>query len=236
MPTSLRRVGASEVRGTMHPAVSVVIPAFNAAAYVNEAIDSVLQQSYKPIEVIVVDDGSEDGTQQVIAPYKNKVMYLRKERGGPSSARNVGIRVASGEWIGLLDADDLWLPNFLEKLAPRKDRTVESFGKAVATCTAVALAMLGFAKIASAFTDKCCNLCSTTTCGGNLSQCAGTWCWTCPYKFKGACNLWNCIECYNRNALSNRLNSSCGACTGFCANPCDNIICSQIMQNSGTCN
>jgi GT2 family glycosyltransferase len=100
----------------MHPAVSVVIPAFNAAAYVNEAIDSVLQQSYKPIEVIVVDDGSEDGTQQVIAPYKNKVMYLRKERGGPSSARNAGIRVASGEWIGLLDADDLWLPDFVENL------------------------------------------------------------------------------------------------------------------------
>jgi glycosyltransferase involved in cell wall biosynthesis len=96
--------------------VSVVIPAFNAAAFLAEALDSVLAQTCQPLEVIVVDDGSEDQTPQVAAAFASKVTYIRKERGGPASARNAGIRAARGEWIAFLDADDIWMPGFLEKL------------------------------------------------------------------------------------------------------------------------
>lgn len=103
--------------------VSVVIPAFNAAAYLGEALESTLGQTYQPIEVIVVDDGSEDETPQVAAAYAGKVTYLRKQRGGPASARNAGIRVASGEWIAFLDADDVWMPNLLEKLVKGAEET-----------------------------------------------------------------------------------------------------------------
>lgn len=96
--------------------VSVVIPAFNSATYLGEALDSVLAQTYQPIEVIVVDDGSEDETAQVAAAYSGKITYIRKERGGPAAARNVGIREAKGEWIAFQDADDIWMPELLEKL------------------------------------------------------------------------------------------------------------------------
>ncbi len=96
--------------------VSVVIPAFNAAAYLGEALESVFAQTYQPLEVIVVDDGSEDDTPRVVAAYAGKVTYIRKQRGGPASARNAGIRAAKGEWIAFQDADDIWLPNLLGKL------------------------------------------------------------------------------------------------------------------------
>jgi glycosyltransferase involved in cell wall biosynthesis len=96
--------------------VTVVIPAFNAAAFLGEALDSVLAQTYQPLEVIVVDDGSEDETPQVAAAFASNVTYIRKERSGPASARNVGIRLARGEWIAFLDADDIWMPGLLEKL------------------------------------------------------------------------------------------------------------------------
>jgi glycosyltransferase involved in cell wall biosynthesis len=98
------------------PTVSVVIPAYNAKEFLGEALDSVLAQTYQPLEVIVVDDGSADETPQVVGPYAGKVTYMRKERGGPASARNAGIRAARGEWIAFLDADDVWMPGFLEKL------------------------------------------------------------------------------------------------------------------------
>jgi glycosyltransferase involved in cell wall biosynthesis len=96
--------------------VSVVIPAFNSAAYLREAIESVFRQTVKPLEVIVIDDGSEDRTFEAAAEFGNRITYLRKERGGPATARNIGIRAALGEWIAFLDADDIWMPNLLEKL------------------------------------------------------------------------------------------------------------------------
>lgn len=99
------------------PTVSVVIPAFNAAEFLAEALDSVLAQTYQPLEVIVVDDGSEDETPQVAAAYSGKVTYVRKPHGGGcGGTRNVGIRAARGEWIAFLDADDVWMPNLVEKL------------------------------------------------------------------------------------------------------------------------
>jgi glycosyltransferase involved in cell wall biosynthesis len=103
--------------------VSVVIPAYNAAEFLGEALDSVLAQTYQPLEVIVVDDGSEDESPQVVATYADKVTYIQKERAGPASARNIGIRASSGEWVAFLDADDLWMPTLLEKLVKKAVQT-----------------------------------------------------------------------------------------------------------------
>jgi glycosyltransferase involved in cell wall biosynthesis len=98
-----------------NPVVSVIIPAYNAAPWIGETIDSVLNQSFRDIEVIVVDDGSTDKTSEVVAKYQQKVKYIYKDNGGPSSARNVGILAARGEYIAFLDADDLWVASKLEQ-------------------------------------------------------------------------------------------------------------------------
>ncbi len=96
-----------------NPLVSIVIPAYNAAAYVREAVDSALAQTYAEKEVIVVDDGSTDGTAEVLASYRDAgaIVYVRQENKGLSAARNTGIRAAKGEFIALLDADDIFLPD-----------------------------------------------------------------------------------------------------------------------------
>ncbi len=92
--------------------VSVVIPAHNAARFIGEALDSVHAQTVRPIEVIVVDDGSTDGTAAIARA--RGVTVLSRTRGGPSAARNTGIRASSQPWIALLDADDMWEPSKLE--------------------------------------------------------------------------------------------------------------------------
>jgi glycosyltransferase involved in cell wall biosynthesis len=101
---------------TQKPTVSVVIPVFNGAEFLADALDSVLAQTYQPVEVNVVDDSSEDETPRIAAAYASKVTYVRQRRGGPACARNTGIRAASGDWIALLDQDDVWMPELLEKL------------------------------------------------------------------------------------------------------------------------
>ena len=90
------------------PLISCIIPVYNAEKYLGEAIESVLQQTYRPTEVIVVDDGSTDGTPSVVAQYENRVRSARQENAGPAAARNHGVRIAQGEFIAFLDADDLW--------------------------------------------------------------------------------------------------------------------------------
>jgi glycosyltransferase involved in cell wall biosynthesis len=80
---------------------------------VGEAIKSVLDQTYKNIEIIVVDDGSTDNTQEVLATFGDKIRVIRQENKGVSAARNAGIREARGEWLAFLDSDDLWLPEKL---------------------------------------------------------------------------------------------------------------------------
>ncbi|MGO9273601.1 MAG: glycosyltransferase family 2 protein [Terriglobia bacterium] len=97
-----------------NPKVSVVIPAYNAARWIAGTLDSVLAQTFRNFEVIVVDDGSSDETPQVVAGYGSRVRYLRKENGGAASARNVGIHASGGPYIAFLDADDLWLPEKLQ--------------------------------------------------------------------------------------------------------------------------
>lgn len=100
----------------MKQEVSVVIPAYNSARFVSEAIDSALSQSFKPLEVIVVDDGSRDGTRSVIERYGDKVRYIYQSNAGPAAARNKGVREAKSEWIAFLDSDDYWDIRHLEML------------------------------------------------------------------------------------------------------------------------
>ena len=94
--------------------VSVVIPAFNAAEFLPQVLESVFRQTHPPLEIIVVDDGSTDGTPETMQRFQGRVHYLRQDNGGPASARNRGILQARGEWIAFLDADDLWLPHRIE--------------------------------------------------------------------------------------------------------------------------
>jgi glycosyltransferase involved in cell wall biosynthesis len=96
------------------PLVSVVIPTYNYGHFVCQAVESALAQTYANIEVIVVDDGSTDDTVQRLAPYRDRIRYIHQENRGLSAARNMGIRHATGEWIALLDADDLWHPQKID--------------------------------------------------------------------------------------------------------------------------
>ena len=93
--------------------VSVVIPAYNAAQTLNRAIDSVLNQSVPVAEVIVINDGSTDGTAGIAREYGSAVRYFHQDNAGAAVARNRGVSEARGEWIAFLDADDEWLPNFI---------------------------------------------------------------------------------------------------------------------------
>lgn len=99
------------------PKVSVVIPTYNRAHIVGEAIRSILNQNYPNLELLVVDDGSRDDTLAALAEFGSQVRYLRKPNGGPASARNLGVREATGEYIAFLDSDDLALPGRLHTLA-----------------------------------------------------------------------------------------------------------------------
>jgi glycosyltransferase involved in cell wall biosynthesis len=94
--------------------VSVIIPTYNRSAYLLEAIESVISQTYKNIEIIVIDDGSSDDTKEKLRPYLNKIKYVFIENGGPARARNVGMEMASGEYIAFLDSDDLYYPYKIE--------------------------------------------------------------------------------------------------------------------------
>ncbi len=94
------------------PLVSVIIPVYNGERFLSAALDSVFAQDYRPIEVIVVDDGSTDCTEEIAQGYP-EIQYVHQENQGPSAARNTAIASAHGEFIAFLDADDIWLPNKL---------------------------------------------------------------------------------------------------------------------------
>jgi glycosyltransferase involved in cell wall biosynthesis len=96
------------------PLVSVIIPAYNSAKYLGEGIKSVLDQGYEELEVIVIDDGSSDGTRHVCEQFPN-IFYRYQKNSGPANARNAGIGVAKGKYIAFLDADDVWTAGKLVK-------------------------------------------------------------------------------------------------------------------------
>lgn len=95
--------------------VSVIIPAYNAAQFLADAIDSALLQTYPPHQILVVDDGSTDETPAVCARYAGKIVAIRQANGGEAAARNTALRMATGDYIALLDADDLSAPHRLER-------------------------------------------------------------------------------------------------------------------------
>lgn len=99
----------------MMPLVSVIIPTFNRAAMVAEAVASVEAQTFRDFEILVVDDGSTDATLKTLAPLKGAKVLHRGSRGGVAAARNWGAAAARGEWLAFLDSDDLWLPNKLAR-------------------------------------------------------------------------------------------------------------------------
>ncbi len=114
------------------PLVSVVIPSYNHARYVPEAVESALAQVGCRTEVIVVDDGSTDNTREVLARFGDRIRYIFQENQGHSAARNTGIRAAQGEWIALLDADDYWHPQKTQRqlAALEREPTARVIGSA----------------------------------------------------------------------------------------------------------
>jgi Glycosyl transferase family 2 len=106
------RTGSCQTRS---PAVSVIIPAYNTAKYIGDTLESVFGQTYKDFEVIVVNDGSPDtdALETVLEKYFDRIVYLKQENRGLGAARNLGLRAARGEYVALLDSDDMWLPEYL---------------------------------------------------------------------------------------------------------------------------
>ncbi len=101
------------------PSISCIVPVFNGERYLSEALDSIFAQVYRPLEVIVVNDGSTDGTARVLAGYKHRLLYLEQADKGPAASRNLGVSTARGEFVAFLDQDDLWHPQKLARQIAR---------------------------------------------------------------------------------------------------------------------
>lgn len=98
------------------PIVSIIIPAYNAEKYIKQTIESAIGQTYKNIEVIVIDDGSKDGAAEIVKSFGDqRIIYIFQENKGQSAARNSGIKIAKGKYISFLDSDDLFLPQKIER-------------------------------------------------------------------------------------------------------------------------
>jgi glycosyltransferase involved in cell wall biosynthesis len=100
------------------PKVSVIIPAYNCETVIGRAISSVLKQNEVELEIIIIDDGSTDNTRYEVTCFENRVRYFFQSNSGPAAARNRGLAESRGEFIAFLDADDEWLPEYLEKTIP----------------------------------------------------------------------------------------------------------------------
>jgi len=98
---------------TQTPLVSVILPTYNAMAFLAQAVESVLTQDYSQMELLVIDDGSTDGTADHAALQDPRIRVLRQKNAGPAAARNLGLAHAQGELVAFIDADDFWLPGKL---------------------------------------------------------------------------------------------------------------------------
>lgn len=116
----------------MKPAVSIVVPVHNAVAYIADTLQSLRRQTVAPMEIVVVDDGSTDGTADVVRGCFPEVTLISQSNQGAAAARNAGIAVARGDLIGFVDADDRWLPHAVERLSERLRRSPESVAVAYA--------------------------------------------------------------------------------------------------------
>jgi glycosyltransferase involved in cell wall biosynthesis len=103
------------------PSVSVIIPTYNKAAYLANAIESAIAQTFRDIEIIIIDDGSTDHTQEVLARFGDKIQVIHQSNQGASAARNAGLRKSQGNCIAFLDSDDQWLPDKLARQMPLFD-------------------------------------------------------------------------------------------------------------------
>ena len=99
--------------------VSCIVPIYNGERFLAEALDSILDQTYQPLEVIAADDGSTDGSREIVAGYGDRVRWITQPTSGPAATRNLGLREANGNLVAFLDADDLW---HREKLARQMER------------------------------------------------------------------------------------------------------------------
>jgi glycosyltransferase involved in cell wall biosynthesis len=113
--------------GRKRPQFSVIIPTFNRGLYVQRAINSVLRQNLNNCEIIVVDDGSTDGTPAILKNYGGRIRAIQQQNAGASAARNAGIASATGDWVAFLDSDDEWRPGYLE----RQNRSIKAYPRAV---------------------------------------------------------------------------------------------------------
>lgn len=110
----------------MSSLISCIVPVFNGERYVAEALESIFAQTYRPIEVVVVDDGSQDGTQAVLDGFGDRIKVIHQANAGPTAARSRGLEAATGDFIAFQDADDLWLPQKLDLQMDRLKATPEA--------------------------------------------------------------------------------------------------------------
>jgi glycosyltransferase involved in cell wall biosynthesis len=98
----------------MDPLISIIMPTYNRAEYISEALDSIKRQTFKDYEIIVIDDGSTDNTKEIVETYKG-IRYMYLDHGGIAWARNTAVKAARGKWLAFLDSDDLWVDDKLQK-------------------------------------------------------------------------------------------------------------------------
>lgn len=120
----------NDLNMTKPSTVSIVIPCYNGERFLAEAIDAALAQTYAQCEVIVVDDGSTDGSATIMQKYAGRIRLVQQTNAGLPAARNAGIRASTGDYLAFLDADDYWSPDFIEKMV----QGLEFSGAAIAYC------------------------------------------------------------------------------------------------------
>lgn len=136
------------------PTFTVIVPTYNREYFLARTIDSILLQTFKDFELIIVDDGSTDHTKELIDSYKDlRIVYFYKENGGQNSAVNVGLQKARGEYIAFCDSDDTWMPEKLEKCMQKYQEDEEI--KVVYNLTGIIKTENGVEKIVAAREDSC---------------------------------------------------------------------------------